>query len=225
MRSRFGRSQRTAQRSLLSVALVFTGCMAFQDVELSTERVSVANDSCELGKIYCNGKAPRVCVENDWVIQPECPQVCIPDHGCVDCRPGDTRCTDGKLETCNEQGHFAFTEDCAGNALKPFCDENLGCVECLLGDGRCQEGTITLHVCKGGQFVNTQTCSDSKAGCIKVNGQQDYCGRCDPGLTRCLEGEIKICGDKWLYEDTPIEECENGCNESTAMCNPPATTL
>src|SRR6187399_1162139 len=124
MKSRFGRSQRPVRRArlaarrtlvaawgvrgalhaIMNMGLLLTGCMAFQDVELSTERASVEDEPCEPGKIYCNGKAPRVCVENDWVIQSDCPQVCIRDYGCVDCRPGDTRCTDGKLETCNAMG-------------------------------------------------------------------------------------------------------------------------
>lgn len=204
---------------------MLTGCMAFQDVELSTERVSAPNDDCEPGKVYCSGKAPRVCVEKDWVIQPECPHACIPDHGCVDCKPGDTRCTDGKLETCNELGQFELAEDCTLDAMTPFCDKDLGCVECLLGDGRCLEDDLTLHVCKGGRFVDTQTCSGSTEGCVQVNRQQDYCGECDPGNTRCLEGEVKICGKDWRYEKTPIELCENGCNVSNATCNPPAAAV
>jgi hypothetical protein len=211
------------------VLISTTGCMAFQDVELSTDRLESAPESDETKACdaampaYCNrDKVRNVCTNGVWQQQPKCTTaVCVDALGCVECEPGKHYCDGSVLHVCDASGKYVIEKDCAAEATEQICDTILNkCVVCKTGSQRC-DGTEALLSCIDGFYGSRLPCTDTVIGCMAVDGATDYCSECTPaGQITCRAGDIRQCDTtlRWkLLEDCGTGRCEtNGADVSCA---------
>lgn len=84
--------------------------------------------SCAAGEIACSAKGARTCnPDGTFGLPIACPDECATGLGCVDCKPGTSRCFDIHVEQCNELGEWSPSET---------CDKDLG-LTCDLAKGGC----------------------------------------------------------------------------------------
>jgi hypothetical protein len=178
--------------------------LAFQDVELSSERQDIGPapiGACSVeedGRYQCVARSLRECQGDLWKEIATCnaDQYCSVEFGaCLACEPGEQKCDGELLQVCNTQGtgHEAL-QDCA--LTDQVCDSRVeACVDCRSGDSRCESEDRVLG-CSGGEFTRPVTCDTNFAvGCIPTEGgRDDYCSDCR------IVGELNCGPDQDLRE-------------------------
>lgn len=134
--------------------------------------------------------------------------------GTDDCANGETRCTDAKLETCNNRT-WSLSATCATAAL---CQSRTGssCAIPACSAGQTQCVGAQFQRCNAGQtsFDNVKTCRDT-AHCLPDGGGLGGCSEaCSPGERHCdfsctsaggptTDDCIHVCNDDrtgWTFE-------------------------
>ncbi|MDC0667093.1 IgGFc-binding protein [Nannocystis radixulma] len=87
-----------------------------EGVMSSTSAGTTDQPVCPAGTIVCDGDTAQVCDGMGGFESEElCPTACVPDVGCAECVPGDTRCQGNDVEKCDESGTaWNIVETCDG---------------------------------------------------------------------------------------------------------------
>jgi hypothetical protein len=218
------RSPRSVARTLLGAAvrvaalgfmpLALAGCLAFQDVELSTEREGASStNSCtaaQEGTLFCAKKVLAQCLDGTWTQQAVCPRECLNGQGCVDCKPKTRRCDGSVIYECNELGADVVVDDCS--TAGQICNQDtLMCGSCArTGEAHCNGDK--LQSCNNMGTFNEKECF-GKVTCVAVDGLKDHCAECQTvGQRICGLAGIRECSAQYEFET--IDSCK--CTEDEA---------
>jgi hypothetical protein len=129
-------------------------------------------------------------------------------HACVTCIPGETRCTETRLERCDDKGSaFTLVKDCGTPGLCKAAAADCTTAACVANTFTCEGDK--LRQCNKDQtaFEDVKACA---AGlCDKAGGQ---CDVCVAGTKHCENNSIMICNATGqAYDSMP-------CSGSTTHC-------
>jgi hypothetical protein len=209
--------------------LAAPSCLAFQDVELSTDNPAgpsaqqagacpgeEGQHNCVLlaGEATMRQTSLRLCRDGVWseVTRCEASQHCSAELGaCVACEPGEQyRCEGTQLQVCSANGtDYRLEKDCALEPVNKLCDTRIranDCFECINADQIC-DGDGQYLLCSGNRFATIVDCDDFGIGCVSVEDGKDYCSDCSTvGQYHCgVNSRLEICNAGYVYE--PVQEC------------------
>jgi hypothetical protein len=195
---------------LVLTLCVLAGCEKTQVVPQKD-----AGPACEIGQTLVRGVCLSVCTrDGDCPAGQRCDLLtgeCAPKPAPIDagetlipCTEGAVRCSvDGTaVQTCNDEGVFATTQQCA--QPDGYC-QNERCLTCRPGARRCAAGNGATEIClDDGSGYRTVTCA---AGATCVAGE---CAECTIGQRRCST------------DGTTLEECKRLPREDLSAGYQPA---
>lgn len=228
------------QLSPLSLAFALTSCMAFQDVELSTDRANVSTTTggstdCRMageGKISCGAfEQARQCVGGKWRDLEKCSNglVCAESLGCVPCKPRATpppmRCADNAPQTCDATGHWVSAQSCDATPDTPICNTfTAQCAICQETEAHCNPDGMGYQQCTHGVYSTTVKCTQAWEGVYCVDppdAPQAYCALCVNGTSRCSGNVVMRCKNHRYEPEKECTECVyDGESASCAEASP-----
>lgn len=189
----------------------------------------LSDEQCGADRTHCADKRCVQCISDDH---------CEPGWRCSEqrceprdkvCEPGELRCTDDRLEACDEQG-VAWTqlENCASKKL--VCDPDaLACAKkmvCTPNQDFCefdaQSGLADVYACSAdGTDASLKTrCVGQGRTCYQGQCVVTEYGPCIQGNTACLKD-----GDECLFvedsESQPHYVCAPPCGDDCPAALPP----
>jgi len=204
-------------------------CGATQTCYLRSCIASCTDDDDCGGDQICRDVAPRTCVARACNDSAECPGGEVCGGGiCVDaadivCTPGEARCDDGNLTTCNRSGTAETTVPCGDNP----------CITAVTGGSCAAPACAPLEVrCVGPDQVEICDATGTRATVFGCPDTQ-YCDggrctdmRCVPDSSRCVDAQtLLICDARGAVterRDCPSEAPDCGphgcrCEESDGV--------
>lgn len=180
----------------------------------STVKSTTVPSECSEGQARCSESGDlQKCQAGKWGAAVACGDLdhCSEVAGvCVECGPGQTRCTadNRKVQLCNLQR--TGWEDLETCATRCFADaEGALCVQCEPFDTvTCEEGGDQgdkLRFCNNKGQLILSTCSGPDKQCITVANGDDFCSECTTDGFRCTSsGILKSCQN---HRETEIKSC------------------
>ena len=163
---------------------------------LTSATTACAGAPAKKGQPSVRGTSRKLCTAGQWKAQAPCANLCVSTAtsgacGGV-CKPGDTKCTGGSLQTCDKTG--AWT-----GALCPFVCSDPTATAPAACTGVCTPGTTkcngnTQQLCSPeGQWTDAQVCPY-----VCTSGACG--GLCVPGQKQCSNGSPQNCDTtgKWV---------------------------
>jgi hypothetical protein len=135
---------------------------------------------------------------------------------CGECDPGDFRCTEADLETCDDTGHWMLVETCPSVAL---CENGLSKHSC--DPSKCAPGTFS---CDGGALrkcMDDMTDFDQGVPCEKdlCDPMAGKCNECVPSSNECADPMTAVtCSAEGMKTVTACAAETPHCLEGGGKC-------
>jgi formylglycine-generating enzyme required for sulfatase activity len=137
---------------------------------------------CTAAQTQCAGNVIETCSNGYWTRQAYCLNQTCADGGCQGvCAPGQQQCTNGNLQSCDDQGQWGASWPCTTGACNP---------------GSCAGATTTATSCAsaGDGLSNCGTAQESCCTSLEVAGGNFFRGYNNSGSSVILSDPATVSG-------------------------------